>query len=97
VTPEDGSADLIRALNNRLIALSFHIREYYWIDMKKLRYTDTKQKNILMMPLTSSTYTLIRFPHGLLNGYHLKGVTLLETCSQPTWTFGSFNWEIYGQ
>ncbi|KAK4480408.1 hypothetical protein RD792_013481 [Penstemon davidsonii] len=33
---EDGSADLIRALNNRLVALSFHIREYYWIDMKKL-------------------------------------------------------------
>uniref|UniRef100_A0A1D1XZ98 Alkaline/neutral invertase n=1 Tax=Anthurium amnicola TaxID=1678845 RepID=A0A1D1XZ98_9ARAE len=36
LAPEDGSADLIRALNNRLIALSFHIREYYWIDMKKL-------------------------------------------------------------
>ena len=36
LTPEDGSADLIRALNNRLIALSFHVREYYWIDMKKL-------------------------------------------------------------
>jgi len=33
---EDGSADLIRALNNRLIALSFHIREYYWLDMQKL-------------------------------------------------------------
>ncbi|XP_051116364.1 alkaline/neutral invertase E, chloroplastic-like isoform X2 [Andrographis paniculata] len=33
---EDGSADLTRALNNRLVALSFHIREYYWIDMKKL-------------------------------------------------------------
>ncbi|KAJ3675085.1 hypothetical protein LUZ60_004127 [Juncus effusus] len=33
---EDGSLDLIRALNNRLIALSFHIREYYWVDMKKL-------------------------------------------------------------
>ncbi|KAJ0021192.1 hypothetical protein Pint_31946 [Pistacia integerrima] len=33
---EDGSADLMRALNNRLVALSFHIREYYWIDMKKL-------------------------------------------------------------
>ncbi|ONK77610.1 uncharacterized protein A4U43_C02F8520 [Asparagus officinalis] len=35
---EDGSADqdLIRALNNRLLALSFHIREYYWVDMKKL-------------------------------------------------------------
>ncbi|KQJ99704.1 neutral/alkaline invertase 3, chloroplastic [Brachypodium distachyon] len=36
LTPEDGSADLIRALNNRLIALSFHIREYYWVDMQKL-------------------------------------------------------------
>nr|CAB3449922.1 unnamed protein product [Digitaria exilis] len=36
LTPEDGSADLIRALNNRLIALSFHIREYYWLDMQKL-------------------------------------------------------------
>lgn len=36
LTPEDGSDDLIRALNNRLVALSFHIREYYWIDMKKL-------------------------------------------------------------
>ncbi|XP_015967563.1 alkaline/neutral invertase E, chloroplastic [Arachis duranensis] len=36
LTPEDGSADLIRALNNRLVALSFHIREYYWIDMRKV-------------------------------------------------------------
>ncbi|TXG73669.1 hypothetical protein EZV62_002248 [Acer yangbiense] len=36
LAPEDGSADLIRALNNRLVALSFHIREYYWIDMKKI-------------------------------------------------------------
>ncbi|OMO57429.1 Six-hairpin glycosidase-like protein [Corchorus capsularis] len=36
LTPEDGSADLVRALNNRLVALSFHIREYYWIDMRKL-------------------------------------------------------------
>ncbi|OMO89077.1 Six-hairpin glycosidase-like protein [Corchorus olitorius] len=36
LAPEDGSVDLIRALNNRLVALSFHIREYYWIDMKKL-------------------------------------------------------------
>ncbi|KAF5744824.1 alkaline/neutral invertase E chloroplastic-like [Tripterygium wilfordii] len=34
--PEEGSADLLRALNNRLVALSFHIREYYWIDLKKL-------------------------------------------------------------
>lgn len=36
LAPEDGSADLSRALNNRLVALSFHIREYYWIDMRKL-------------------------------------------------------------
>ncbi|KAG2672374.1 hypothetical protein I3760_13G037100 [Carya illinoinensis] len=36
LAPEDGSADLLRALNNRLVALSFHIREYYWIDSKKL-------------------------------------------------------------
>ncbi|CAN1801392.1 Alkaline/neutral invertase E, chloroplastic [Linum perenne] len=36
VDSEDGTADLIRVLNNRLVALSFHIREYYWIDMKKL-------------------------------------------------------------
>ncbi|GAB4824735.1 Neutral/alkaline invertase 3, chloroplastic [Ancistrocladus abbreviatus] len=36
LTPEDGSDDLIRALNNRLVALSFHMREYYWIDMRKL-------------------------------------------------------------
>nr|XP_023924465.1 neutral/alkaline invertase 3, chloroplastic-like [Quercus suber] len=36
LAPEDGSADLLRALNNRLVALSFHIREYYWVDMKKL-------------------------------------------------------------
>ena len=33
---ENDSADLIRALNNRVVALSFHIREFYWIDMKKL-------------------------------------------------------------
>ncbi|XP_025015359.1 neutral/alkaline invertase 3, chloroplastic isoform X2 [Ricinus communis] len=36
LAPEDGSADLVRALNNRLVALSFHIREYYWIDLRKL-------------------------------------------------------------
>ena len=35
LSPEDGSHDLIQALNNRLAALSFHIREYYWIDLKK--------------------------------------------------------------
>lgn len=33
---EDSSADLLRAINNRLVALSFHIREYYWTDLRKL-------------------------------------------------------------
>ncbi|RDX75286.1 Alkaline/neutral invertase A, mitochondrial, partial [Mucuna pruriens] len=32
----DGTDNLIRAINNRLSALSFHIREYYWVDMKKM-------------------------------------------------------------
>ncbi|KAH7867369.1 hypothetical protein Vadar_032568 [Vaccinium darrowii] len=30
------SENLVRAINNRLSALSFHIREYYWVDMKKI-------------------------------------------------------------
>ncbi|KAK7392101.1 hypothetical protein VNO78_20528 [Psophocarpus tetragonolobus] len=32
----DETNNLIRAINNRLSALSFHIREYYWVDMKKI-------------------------------------------------------------
>lgn len=36
LTPEDASADLINAINNRLVSLSIHIREYYWIDLKTL-------------------------------------------------------------
>ncbi|XP_050372361.1 alkaline/neutral invertase C, mitochondrial isoform X2 [Argentina anserina] len=32
----DGTKNLVAAVNNRLSALSFHIREYYWVDMKKL-------------------------------------------------------------
>ncbi|KAL3651372.1 hypothetical protein CASFOL_004374 [Castilleja foliolosa] len=32
----DGSKNLVRAVNNRLSALSFHIREYYWVDLKKI-------------------------------------------------------------
>ncbi|KAK1377669.1 Alkaline/neutral invertase [Heracleum sosnowskyi] len=28
--------NLVAAVNNRLSALSFHIREYYWVDMKKI-------------------------------------------------------------
>ncbi|CAD6203375.1 unnamed protein product [Miscanthus lutarioriparius] len=32
----DGSKNLICAINNRLSALSFHIREYYWVDIKKI-------------------------------------------------------------
>ena len=33
---DDGSKNLLRAVNSRLSALAFHIREYYWIDMIKL-------------------------------------------------------------
>ncbi|KAK9136639.1 hypothetical protein Sjap_007233 [Stephania japonica] len=36
LTVDDGSKNLIRAVNNRLSALSFHIREYYWVDGKKI-------------------------------------------------------------
>lgn len=36
LTREEASSDLTTALNNRLVALSFHVREYYWVDMRKL-------------------------------------------------------------
>ncbi|KAL1350739.1 hypothetical protein HN51_014755 [Arachis hypogaea] len=36
VKVDDGSKNLVREINNRLSALSFHIREYYWLDMKKM-------------------------------------------------------------
>ncbi|KDP27968.1 hypothetical protein JCGZ_19048 [Jatropha curcas] len=32
----DGTKKLVAAVNNRLSALSFHIREYYWVDIKKI-------------------------------------------------------------
>ncbi|XP_010276558.1 PREDICTED: alkaline/neutral invertase A, mitochondrial-like [Nelumbo nucifera] len=32
----DESKNLVTAINNRLRALSFHIREYYWVDRKKI-------------------------------------------------------------
>ncbi|XP_038999237.1 alkaline/neutral invertase A, mitochondrial-like isoform X2 [Hibiscus syriacus] len=36
ILTSEGSNNLVRAINNRLNALSFHIREYYWVDMKKI-------------------------------------------------------------
>ncbi|XP_068662262.1 alkaline/neutral invertase A, mitochondrial-like [Aristolochia californica] len=36
LSANDSSKNLLRAINNRLSALSFHIREYYWLDMKKV-------------------------------------------------------------
>ncbi|XP_058076252.1 alkaline/neutral invertase A, mitochondrial-like isoform X2 [Magnolia sinica] len=36
ITVNDGSKNLVRAIINRLNALSFHIREYYWVDMRKI-------------------------------------------------------------
>ncbi|CAM6101623.1 unnamed protein product [Calypogeia fissa] len=35
LSDEDGSG-LIRSINSRLSALLFHVREYYWVDLKKL-------------------------------------------------------------
>ncbi|XP_050216555.1 alkaline/neutral invertase A, mitochondrial [Mercurialis annua] len=32
----DGTKNLVAAVNSRLSALSFHMREYYWVDMKKI-------------------------------------------------------------
>ncbi|GMH07720.1 hypothetical protein Nepgr_009560 [Nepenthes gracilis] len=36
LSTNDGTNNLITAINNRLTALLFHIREYYWVDMKKI-------------------------------------------------------------
>ncbi|KAL8171761.1 hypothetical protein V2J09_023565 [Rumex salicifolius] len=36
LTINEGSKNIIRAINNRLSALSFHIREYYWVDIRKI-------------------------------------------------------------
>ncbi|OVA08200.1 Glycosyl hydrolase family 100 [Macleaya cordata] len=36
LTNDEGSKNLVQTINNRLSALSFHIREYYWVDMKKI-------------------------------------------------------------
>ncbi|XP_010551013.1 PREDICTED: probable alkaline/neutral invertase A, chloroplastic [Tarenaya hassleriana] len=36
ITANESSKNLIRTINNRLSALSFHIRENYWLDIKKI-------------------------------------------------------------
>ncbi|KAI3523827.1 hypothetical protein L1887_02261 [Cichorium endivia] len=36
VKVNESTQSLVAAINNRLSALSFHIREYYWVDMKKI-------------------------------------------------------------
>ncbi|KAG5056027.1 hypothetical protein JHK85_008537 [Glycine max] len=36
VTEDENSKNLVGEINNRLSALSFHIREYYWLDMRKI-------------------------------------------------------------
>ena len=43
----NGSKNLIRAINNRLSALSFHIREYYWVDMKKINEIYIQDRRML--------------------------------------------------
>ncbi|KAL8026031.1 hypothetical protein ABFX02_14G002500 [Erythranthe guttata] len=36
LTVNESTKNLVVAINNRLSALSFHMREYYWVDMKKI-------------------------------------------------------------
>ncbi|KAI4344743.1 hypothetical protein L6164_011934 [Bauhinia variegata] len=36
LTVNDATSTLVAAINNRLSALSFHMREYYWVDIKKI-------------------------------------------------------------
>src|ERR1044072_7393361 len=36
VSVDKGSEHLVGEIYNRLSALSFHIREYYWLDMRKI-------------------------------------------------------------
>eukprot|EP01018_Ginkgo_biloba_P026122 Gb_33908 [translate_table: standard] len=36
ISADEASKNLMRAVNSRLSALSFHIREYYWVDMRKI-------------------------------------------------------------
>lgn len=36
LTVNDSTKSLVVAINNRLSALLFHMREYYWVDMKKI-------------------------------------------------------------
>ncbi|KAG5632271.1 hypothetical protein H5410_003988 [Solanum commersonii] len=36
LTINDSTKSLVSAINNRLSALSFHMREYYWLDRKKI-------------------------------------------------------------
>ncbi|XP_047156411.1 alkaline/neutral invertase A, mitochondrial-like [Vigna umbellata] len=36
VASDENSKNLVGEINNRLSALSFHIREYYWLDVKKM-------------------------------------------------------------
>ncbi|KAF5739968.1 alkaline/neutral invertase A mitochondrial [Tripterygium wilfordii] len=68
-----GSKNLVTAINNRLSALSFHIREYYWVDMKKIneiyRY---KTEEYSMDAQTSLIFTLNRFRHGSWIGFQKR-------------------------
>ncbi|KAI3936430.1 hypothetical protein MKX01_014399 [Papaver californicum] len=95
LTVDDGSKNLVRAVNNRLSALSFHIREYYWVDMKKINgYTATRLKNTLQTPSTSSTYILTKSQVGWLIGSLIEVVILV---SLLIWISGSSHWVTFGR
>ncbi|GMH19169.1 hypothetical protein Nepgr_021010 [Nepenthes gracilis] len=95
--PEDGSANLIQALTNRMVALSFHIREYYWIDIRNsMKFMVTSQRNIHMMQLISLTSTLIKSLHGGWNGCLIKEAILSKTFNQLMWISDYFLLEASG-
>ncbi|GMG99792.1 hypothetical protein Nepgr_001632 [Nepenthes gracilis] len=70
----DGSKNLVRAINNRLSALSFHIREYYWVDMKKIneiyRY---KTEEYSMDAINKFNIYPEQIPHWLMDWIPEKG------------------------
>ncbi|KAK6936175.1 Glycosyl hydrolase family 100 [Dillenia turbinata] len=68
LAPDDSSADIFGTLNNRLVTLSFHLREYYWIDLKNsTQFTDTRRRSTHMMQLTMSSLATVDQSHAILD------------------------------
>lgn len=97
LTPEEASADLFRALNNRLVAMSFHSREYYWIDMKKLneiyRY---KTEEYSFDAVNKFNIYPDQIPPWLVEWMPHRGGYLIGTYNQLIWTSVFFHLETFG-